>query len=435
MGATVSEAAQDSLDPLSAKRWLRLAPMVFVTFSLAHLDRVNYAFAAAAGINKDLNISQETSSLVGAMFFLGYFLFQIPGTLYAQRQGAKRLIGICLVLWGAFATLTGVVTSIPMLMMMRFCLGAVEAAVLPSLLVLINNWFVRSERSKANTMLLLGNPITMLWMSVLSGYLVAGYGWRVMFIVEGLPAIAWALVWWLVVADKPSDARWLSKAEQDRITEALEREQQGLAPVRNYGDAFRSPRVLALCATYFFWNLGIFGFLLWLPSIVKAASGSGMVATGWLSAAPFLLAIIAMLSVSYGSDRLKTRRHFVWPCLAIASVCFLALYGLSSLPFWATYGLLVVAGASLLAPMAPFLAMPPEFLPKSVAAGATALINSMGALGGFAGAYLVGLLTGMTGDTAAAYLLMGLSLLSAVAVLLSLRTVEAGPSNAASANG
>ncbi len=176
----------------SSKRWLYIMPIVFITYSLAYLDRANFSFASAAGINDDLGITKGISSLLGALFFLGYFFFQIPGAIYAERRSVRKLIFICLILWGGCASLTGIVSNIPMLAAIRFILGVVEAAVMPAMLIYISNWFTKSERSRANTFLILGNPVTVLWMSVVSGYLIQAFGWREMFIIEGIPAVIWA---------------------------------------------------------------------------------------------------------------------------------------------------------------------------------------------------------------------------------------------------
>ena len=154
---------------IAPKRWWFIMPIVFITYSLAYLDRANFSFASAAGINDDLGITKGMSSLLGALFFLGYFFFQIPGALYAERRSVKKLIFWCLILWGGCASLTGVVSNIPMLAAIRFVLGVVEAAVMPAMLIYISNWFTKSERSRANTFLILGNPVTVLWMSVVSG--------------------------------------------------------------------------------------------------------------------------------------------------------------------------------------------------------------------------------------------------------------------------
>ncbi|HYD84807.1 MAG TPA: MFS transporter [Opitutus sp.] len=394
----------------SSRRWWAVLPLVFVTYSLAYLDRANYGFAAAAGMAADLEISERMSALIGALFALGYCVFQIPGVAYAQRHSVKKLVFYCLLLWGAFATLTGVVSGAPALLAIRFGLGVAEAAVLPAMLVYVSNWFTRAERSRANSLLILGGPATVLWMSVLSGYLIEAVGWRWMFILEGLPTIVWAFLWWWLVCERPADARWLSTDEKAALAAELEREQAEVAPMRNYREAFRSRTVQVLAWQYFFWSLSFFGFVLWLPSIIKQASSMGIVQTGWLSAAPYLLAMIAMPVVSTLSDRAGSRKRFIWPSLAIGAIAFGALYFTLATSFWWSFSLLIVAGASMYAPYGPFWAIIPETLPRNVVGGAIALVNSLGSLGAFVGGYAVGALTAVTGNPLASVLLMSLSL-------------------------
>jgi len=395
-------------------RWWRIMPIVFITYSLAYLDRANYSFAAAAGINADLGITKGMSSLLGSLFFLGYFFFQIPGAIYAEKRSVRKLIFACIFLWGIFASLTGMVSNIPMLVIIRFSLGVVEAAVMPAMLIYISNWFTQSERSRANTFLILGNPVTVLWMSVLSGYLIQAFGWREMFIIEGVPAILWAFFWWRTARDKPSQVSWLSQTEKETLDKILSDEQKNIKPVRNYREAFKSRNVILLCAQYFCWSIGVYGFVLWLPSIIRGASNLGMVETGWLSAVPYLAATLAMILVSWASDRMHNRKLFVWPMLLLGAVCFLGSYLLGSTNFWFSYTLLVIAGAAMYAPYGPFFAIIPEMLPKNVAGGAMALINSMGALGSFFGSWFVGYLNGATGSPSASYMFMGLALLASV---------------------
>ena len=412
---------------LATRRWWYIMPIVFITYSLAYLDRANYGFAAASGMAADLNITPGLSSLLGALFFLGYFFFQVPGAVYAQRNSVKKLIFVSLILWGGLATLTGVVSNAYSLIAIRFMLGVVEAAVMPAMLVYLCHWFTRAERSRANTFLILGNPVTMLWMSVVSGYLVQHYSWRWMFIVEGLPAVLWAFIWWRLADDRPSEAKWLSLQEKQDLQSALDAEQVGMTPVKNYAAAFRSPKVILLALQFFCWSIGVYGFVLWLPSILKQGAHMDMIEAGWLSALPYLAAVIAMLGVSWGSDKLQRRKRFVWPPLLIASIAFYGSYALGAEHFWLSYTLLVIAGACMYAPYGPFFAIIPEILPSNVAGGAMALINSMGALGSFSGSYLVGYLNSETGSPGASYLLMSGALLISVLLTLMLKPTTKDP--------
>ncbi len=407
---------------LARKRWYRLIPVAFITYSLAYLDRANYGFAAAGGMAEDLNITAAMSSLLGSLFFLGYFFFQIPGALYAANKSAKKLIFWSLILWGALAMATGMVSNVNALIGIRFLLGVVESAVMPSMLIFLSRWFTKAERSRANTFLILGNPVTILWMSVLSGYLINEVGWRWMFILEGFPAILWAFLWWYIVVDKPKNAKWLSNREKSDLQEKLDFEQQNIKPVKNYAEAFKSRIVVMLCLQYALWCIGVYGFVMWLPSILNAAPDANIVTTGWLASVPYILAILGMLLASYFSDKTLNRKAFIWPFLFVGALAFYGSYLVGTSNFWLSFVLLVIAGGAMYAPYGPFFAVITEVLPRNVSGGAIALINSMGALGSFLGAYIVGYLNGTTGGFGASYIFMAGSLfISAVLTMIAIK--------------
>jgi sugar phosphate permease len=411
------------LRPLSRKRWYRLIPVVFVTYSLAYLDRANFGFALAGGMAHDLNITAAMSSLLGSLFFLGYFFFQIPGALYAANKSAKKLIFWSLILWGALAMATGMVSDITLLIVIRFLLGVVESAFMPAMLIFLSRCFTKAERSRANTFLILGNPVTILWMSIVSGHLVGSVGWRWMFIIEGAPAIVWAIFWWYLVNDKVKDAKWLTESQRDDVEEQLALEQQSIKPVKNYAEAFKSRVVVLLCLQYALWSIGVYGFVMWLPSIINEAPNMDIVTTGWLSSVPYVLAIIAMLAASHFSDKTLKRKEFIWPFLLVGALAFYGSYLVGTSNFWLSFTLLIIAGGAMYAPYGPFFAIITEILPKNVAGGAIALINSLGALGSFVGAYIVGYLEGATGGFAASYIFMAGSLfLSALLTMIAVKS-------------
>jgi len=405
-------------------RWARLAPIVFLTYSLAYVDRANYSIGSAGGLARDLGITGQAGALLGALFFLGYFLFQIPAAWYADTRSARRLMFWSLLLWGFLAAMTGAISNIYLLYVDRFLLGVSESVVLPAMLIFLSHWFTRAERSRTNTFLILGNPVTVLWMSVVSGYLVNVIGWRGMFIAEGLPAIIWAFCWTRLVQDRPADATWLDPGERGELETRLQEEQRLLAPVRNYRDAFRTPVVVALSVQYFCWSIGVYGFVLWLPSILRSGATIGIVETGWLSAAPYLVATVLMIVTSHFSDRSGHRKAFVWPFLLIGAVAFLGSFWLGKSSFWWSFILLVIAGGTMYAPYGPFFAWIAERLPRNVAGGAIALINSCGALGSFVGSYVVGWLNAATGSPNLSYVLMGAALAISAAITLAVGAEE-----------
>ncbi len=408
--------------PAAARRFARIVPLAFITYSLAYLDRVNYGFGAAGGMAKSLGITDNISALISAMFFLGYFISQIPGAAFASRRSVKSLIFWTLIGWGVLSGLTGVVTSIPALVAVRFLLGVVEGAVMPAMLIWLTNWFSKRERSRANTLLILGNPVTLLWASVLSGYLVQVFSWQIMFILEGLPSILWAFAWWFLAKDKPEQAHWISPDEARGIETVLQDEQQGLSPVKDYRAALRDGRVWLLGLQLFCWSLGLYGFVLWMPKIIKEGSQLGIGTTGLLNALPYLLGILLMLGASYLSDRWQQRRHFVWPFLFTGAIAFYASYLFGAANFWPAFACLILAGGCIFAGYGPFFSIVPEILPRRVAGEAMALVNSLGALGGFAGTYIVGWLNSATGGPGASFLFLAASLAAAGLCMIIVRT-------------
>jgi sugar phosphate permease len=350
--------------------------------------------------------------------------------ILVQRHSARLLIFGALVAWGAFAALTGVIRTYWLLAADRLLLGVAESFVFPALLILLTRWFTRTERSRANALMILANPVTVLWMSAVTGFLIRARGWQQAFIVEGLVAVVWGGFWLGLMRDKPADAPWMSAAARAELEVALDREQQHLPRIANLRTAFRQRNVVWLCINYFFWSLGIYGFVLWLPVVIRNATRAEMGRTGLLASAPYLAGVVLMLTVSHFSDRTIRRRKFVWPILMVAGVALGGSYFSVEHSFWWAYACLIVAGSCMYAPYGPFWAMVPELLPRNVAGETFALINCCGALGGFFGTYFVGVLQTFTGSSAAGFLLMSLSLILAGALLLGMKPGAAVPASA-----
>jgi len=406
------------------KRWLYILPAVIVTYSLAYLDRANYGFGVAAGMGQTLHITGKQVSLLGAAFFLGYLAFQLPGAALVKRVGVTRIVFVLLIAWGAFAALTGVLTSYPLLLLDRLLLGIAESLIFPAMLVLLTHWFTRAERSRANAFLILGNPLTVLWMSLITGYLIQAYGWQKTFIIEGLPSILWAGIWIAVVRDGPAKASWITPAAAAALEAELAREQTTVAPVSELRKALLRPDVLILALQFFCWSLGVYGFVLWLPAIVKQGSALSIGRTGLLSALPYLAAVLTMLLVSYISDRTQRREILVWPFLLLSGLAMLGSFVFANRSFPLAFFCLIIAGACMYAPYGPYWAIIPERLPRNVVGEVMALINTCGALGGFLGTYFVGFLNSVTGNSKAGFLFMSVFLIFSALLILLLRPVR-----------
>jgi sugar phosphate permease len=404
---------------LSSQRWRRLIPIAFITYSFAYLDRSNYSISAAGGLDTRLHITSAQSGFLGGLFFIGYFLFQVPAGNFAERRSVKTLLFWSLCAWGLLAALQGVITSYWLLAVDRFLLGVVEAVVLPAMLVFLSHWFSRAERGRANTFLILGNPVTLLWMSVVSGYLAAAVGYRWMFIIEGVPAIAWAFIFRHLTDDRPEDAAWLGKDERHDLEQALAAEQRELPEPRGFAEVARSWNVVVLSAQYLLWSVGVYGLVFWLPSIVKHLTGQGIGTSGLLTAIPYAAAVIAMIAVSAASDRFRSRRVFTWVPLLISAICFAVSYLTRGGTFTTSFIVLIIAAASMYAPYGPYFAYITELLPAADAAPATGMINAFGGLGGFVGTYIVGALGG--GTSAVPFVFLAACLLVAAMAMFAIR--------------
>ncbi len=392
---------------------------MFITYSFAYLDRGNYSIGAAGGLEHDLHISSFQSGILGGLFFIGYFFFQVPAATFSEKRSAKRLLFWSLILWGIFAAAQGVIPSYGLLLADRFLLGVVEAAVLPSLLVFLMHWFSDAERGRADSFMILGHPVTLLWMSAVSGYIIEATSWRWMFIIEGLPAIAWAFAFRFLVDDRPSDAGWLGAAERDQIEHHLSAEQEDQPKMRQR-DALKSYNVVVLAIQYALWSIGVYGIVFWLPSIIKSFSGSGIGHTGVLTAIPYALATILMIVASWISDHTGVRRWLVLASLVAGAVVFYISFEVGLAHFVSAFVLLIIVTGFLYAPYGPYFALIPELLPRNVAGTGMGAINAIGGLGGFIGPTVVGWLGGGT-KSDAAFLFMAICLVVAGLMMLLVR--------------
>jgi sugar phosphate permease len=418
----------------SAARFARVLPLAFITYALAYLDRVNYGYAEAKGLSETLGITTQVSALLLSVFFVGYALFQIPGANYASRRSAKKLCFWALVLWGFLSAAQGLLPKLWMLVVDRFLLGVVESVVFPAMLIFLTHWFTKRERSRANTLLIVGNPLTMACGSALSGMLIYYFdhhailklhGWQMMFVLEGLPSVAWAIVWWFAADDRPEEASWLSPEEARALQSQLDLEQRDIRGMKDYWTAFRDPRVILLSTMYFFWSIGTYGFVFWLPKTVKDGSGLNIAVTGFLTAIPYFLAILTMLAVSHWSDRLMRRKVFIWPAMLVGGAAFLLATVAGGGHFWWVFAALVLAGAAVYTPCGPLWAMIAEMVPRNVVGESMALVNSAGAVGGFVGGWAVGFLNGRFHANGPGFMFMSGSLISAAILTMLVRSGSA----------
>jgi MFS transporter, ACS family, tartrate transporter len=407
----------------------RLLPFMFVLYVTAYLDRVNIGFAALS-MNRDLGFSDAVYGLGAGIFFLGYFLFEIPSNLILERLGPRIWIARIMLTWGAISVAMAWVQSASSFYLLRFLLGVAEAGFFPGMILYLTYWFPSGRRARAVAQFMTATAVAGVVGGPVSGALLSLHGlaglrgWQWLFILEGLPAIALGLVVLVYLTDRPEQARWLGADERAWLTAQLraEREHMERGGRHTLWDALLSGRVWLLALTYFSFVIGLYGVSLWLPLMLQAFSGLSDLSVGLLSALPYLAAAIAMVLIGRHSDRTRERR---WHC---AGPAFLAASGLSiGAVLHSPAGSLLalsVAAAGIWGTLGPFWTLPTAFLSGTAAAGGIALINSVGNLGGFLGPYLVGLLKESLGSFTAGFI--ALALVLCMGGILALRAQSRG---------
>ena len=401
----------------------RLAPFLFVLYVLNYLDRVNLGYAALE-MTGDLGFSNAVFGFGAGIFFVGYFLLQIPGTMLTEMWSARKFIGVSLIVWGALATMTGLITTAPQFYWIRFFLGAAEAGFFPGVIVYLTHWYRYEDRGKAVALFMIAIPISNMLGAVVAAFLMRvhwfGYaGWRWLLILEGLPAIIAGIIAFAYLTDWPKDAQWLPEDERRWITEELAREGEIKTTRKTLSawQAIRHPQVILLAVIYFCYITNSVGLAVWLPKIVQRISGLSTFEVTLVSGIPWLAAVPAMLLSAWHSDKTGERRwHAAVPILMVG-------VGLA-LSQWAGNNLVVAIAAFSFATMAlyafpsAFWSLPTVFLSGTAAAASIGLINSVGNLGGFVGPYMIGFLTDRTGTYAAGiYYLMASGVLGGMLVL------------------
>ncbi len=432
---TLNDAQQQAV--LTRTTW-RLLPLLFFCYIIAYIDRINVGFAKLQ-LREVLGVDESVfGSIYGfgaGLFFIGYFLFEVPSNLILHRVGARVWIARIMVVWGFISIGMMFIKSVTVFYLMRFLLGAAEAGFFPGVILYLTYWFPAKERARTVALFAAGGVIAGIVGSPLSGTILgldglAGLaGWQWLFLIEGIPAVLMGVVVLAILPNRPQQVRWLSEAEKGWLQARLDEEaaQPEMRQRHRLGDALMSGRVWLLCLLYFLMNVGGYGYELWLPSIVKSIKGfsGGYALVGLISAIPYLAAVVAMLLVGRHSDRTGERRGHV-AAAAIASAVGFALSAYLGNPFLAM-GALTLAFVGLKCTLGPFWAMGTAFLSGTAAAGGIALINSVGNLGGFVGPYLVGVIQDRTGSSRAALLLLGGFLLAMGLLALTIRQAPASP--------
>jgi len=415
----------------SRKAYRHVVLPLFVISTIAYVDRVNISYAALT-MNAALGFDAEVFGIGAGIFFAGYFLFEIPGALVAERYGPRLWLARIMITWGLISGLMAFMRTAWQFYLLRFLLGAAEASLYPVIYAsCIPRFFPARDRARAIAVLLTSLQVSGVIGAPLAGWLTGvpllGFeGWQVLFLIEAVPAVLFGVVVVFWMADWPRDARWLTPEEKEHLARQYEREISAQAAVRRYGvlEAIRDREVLKLCLTYFLWITGFWGFSYWMPTVLKGVSGWSNAGIGRAIAVAMLVSLLASLYTGHSSSKRNEKRWHGATPLFLAAIAMAA--GACTRDAWLFCAFLVLAAVGTYAPMSVWWSYPTTFLSGMAAAGALGLINSMGNLGGFVGSYLTGWVRQTTGSFAGAMLYLALSLAAAGMLILTLRRPRPG---------
>ena len=401
----------------------RIMPFLVLLFVVAWLDRINVGFARLQMV-ADLGWSDTAYGFGVGIFYLGYLLFEIPSNLVLERIGARKTFARITILWGLTSMATLLVKTAGWFYFLRVLLGAFEAGLLPGAVLYLTYWFPTRRRASMTGLFVAAIPIAGVLGGPLSGFIMGSMGsrlglanWQWLFLLEGIPSVLLGLTTFAILADKPSQASWLTDAQRRQVLADLDADNREAGP-RQHGLmlAFANPLVWLLTIIQFCLTSAIATVAFWGPTIIQERGVRDDVTIGLLFAVANIIAVICLIVVSRHSDRtLERRYHSALPCLTCA--IGLASIGLFSNRPLIAFAALVLATLGVTA-SAPFWQFPPMLLAGTAAAGGIALINSIGSFSGLVAPFAVGWLRDLTGTTSAGlYAVSGLELIAAVLIL------------------
>ena len=410
-------------DQIFTKVARRLIPFMVALYTVSFLDRVNVGFAALT-MNKDLGFTPEIYGWGAGIFFFGYFLFEIPSNVILTHVGARRWICRIMASWGVISAANAFVQGPTSFYVLRFLLGLAEAGFAPGMIFYLSLWFPARLRARYAATYFLAIPLTNVIGAPVSGLILGTdgflglHGWQWLFVLEALPALVLAVVVFFFLPDGPADARWLDGRERERIAEELSLERMSASEhIHDVRSALMDSRVLLLCAIYFGIVVGLYGIGYWLPQMVQAMGFSNF-AIGVLVALPYAAAGIAQYLWGRHSDNAAERVWHVALPAALSAFAFALSAALQS-PALVLVAL-AIAAVGICSTLAPFWAMPPQFLSGTGAAAGIAAINAVGNLGGFIGPYAVGWALQETGNYSGGMMILAGFLLAAAALVLAM---------------
>jgi len=390
-----------------------------MSYVVAYIDRINIGFAALK-MNADIGISPYIFGLGAGVFFLSYFIFEIPSNLALARVGARKWISRIMISWGVISACMAFVQGPTSFVLIRFLLGSAEAGFFPGVILYLTFWFPQEYRGRVIAAFIVAVPVSLALGGPISATIlqmdgIAGLkGWQWLFILEGLPTALLGFLFLAVMPDRPHEARWLDPDERSWLQAAIDRDEHAVAAVHHWTllEIFADRRVLALAFIWFANTTANLGLAFFLPQILKGLGLTDM-ETGVMTSVPYVFGTAGILVFGTVSDKYNERRWTLFAALALTAIGLIAA-GLLTGSLLAVPAM-ALAAIGIYGAKPPFWPLPSTFLTGKAAAAGIALINAIGNLGGFVGPYAVGWIRDTTHSyEAGLYFLAGLALLGAV---------------------
>jgi MFS family permease len=404
-------------DSIYRKVSWRIVPLFICCFLFAYLDRVNISFAKLQ-MASDLGFSETVYGLGASLFFVGYFLFEVPSNVLLHKIGARIWIARIMVSWGIASACMMFVQTEFWFYTLRFLIGVMEAGFVPGVLYFFTQWYPSTRRARVNSYFkssiclcgIVGGPIAGLILGHFDGVMGLA-GWRWLFLLEGIPSVLLGgVVFWLV-KDRIQDAPWLSAAEKEVVLSRMAKEAKPATP-QKVKDIWKHPTTYVMSAIYLCLVMALTGLLFWMPQLIKSAGVTDTMNIGWLTVIPYIGAVIGNLLIGASSDRHRERRWHMAACATLTAAGYLvcALFPGQLLPLMIGMTMIMTG---IIAWMPIFWTIPPRFLTGIAAAAGIALINSLGQLGGIIAPFMVGRIKDLTGTaTPALFALFAVSVLA-----------------------
>lgn len=412
-------------DAVYGKCCRHILPMLIIFYILAYIGRSNLSYAALS-MREELGITAAAYGLVAGIFFIGYFVFEVPSNIIMDKVGARKWIARILISWGIIVVIMGALQDVTQLYILRFLLGVAEAGFFPGVILYLSRWFLNRDQAKVISIFMLAIPLSYMIGAPISGAIsdyVHWFGissWRWIFILEGIPSIIGGICCLKVLPDKPTNCHFLNKEEATWLTTALEAEaaRKPVQAKRYFSkEAFFNGRMWILLVVYFAVELGEYGLGYWTPIIIDDTfQGVSATTVGWITAATYILGAVALVWCGNHSDRTRERK---WHCIVPLVLCGIAMGTIGN--FSGTVGSVIMLGviiASVYALFGPFWSLTDYYLTGPAAAVGIAMVNSFGNLAGFVSPTIIGVMKESTGQDFAGFIVIAVVMFVAAMLCL-----------------